>query len=65
MFVALSCMISVTDLQTLLCLVYFERAIFFDVKAQISWGLYKANTKSIIVNICTDCILQNEKFIHL
>ena len=32
------------------------------VIAHTSWGCYNANTKNIIVNTCTVCILENAKF---
>ena len=41
---------------------HFKEPSFLYVMAQISCRYYNADTKNIIVNICTVCILENAKY---
>ena len=41
---------------------HFKELSFRYVMAHISLGYYNADTKNIIVNTCTVCILENAKF---
>ena len=53
---------SVTNLQNLSCLVSFSRAIFPLCYGTNFMGILITDTKNIIVNTCTVCILKTQNF---